>query len=53
MFPAKKNLNIYTLSLEEIDGKKLENVTKKILKKKTRGEVLNFQNKTYGCWNGK
>jgi hypothetical protein len=49
MFPAKQNLNIYTLSLEEIDGKKLENVTKKILKKKTRGEVLNFQNKTYGC----
>jgi len=34
MFPAKTNLNIYTLSLEEIDGKKLENVTKKNIEKK-------------------
>jgi hypothetical protein len=37
MFPAKKNLNIYTLSLEEIDGKKLENVTKKNIEKKNSG----------------
>jgi hypothetical protein len=37
MFPAKTNLNIYTLSLEEIDGKKLENVTKKNIEKKNSG----------------